>query len=252
MSENSNPTLPINGKQSIEVELVHEFLQKFKPELINPSPSTVGQHKAALFLNLIFEELRELASAFQAHEHFEQLCSNVELYANTDKKIGDKYYPIFSEPEEQREAILDALVDIVVVTHNATLGCGMQQVFLPAFVRVMENNMTKACNDLDEADRTIKKYAAEGIDVMVDNKGVVRRISDDKIMKAADYVPVSLRDFVSFEGIYYEYLVNKYLKFDTNQVIENRGDLPGIGGEEITVNIKGKWVTPPINNEEEE
>lgn len=137
-------------------------------------------------LNLIFEEMVELAHAMGCTERLEELCSNVEIN-HTD--IYDKV------------ETLDAFGDLFYVTSGSIISLGYTDVFEDAYDDIHESNMSKACNNIDEAKDTISYYKNErkeklNMDIGEKNGKYIVRREDGKVMKNINYNEVQLKKYV--------------------------------------------------------
>ena len=149
------------------LQQVEEFHQTFKIPVLE-EPTIIPQDRFNLRISLIEEELSELQDAYAA---------------------GDKV------------EILDALGDLRYVLDGAILELGCKNVFDEAFDRIHASNMSKACNDQEEAERTMLDYA---VNKNVKTKGVlsdggkylIYRKSDNKVLKSINYEAVNLKDLV--------------------------------------------------------
>lgn len=142
---------------------------------------------AKLRLNLMFEELHELAVAMGQDEHFHQLCKKVVV----EKPV------VMNNPNPVE--ILDAYCDLDYVISGSILTHGLQNVYNLAFTEVHENNMSKFCKSEEEAEATAQGYADTGIPCFIRQVGnywVVKRTSDGKVLKPNSYKPVDLSKFV--------------------------------------------------------
>ena len=112
--------------------------------------------------------------------------------------------------EEYKEAcekgdiveVLDALCDITYVSlGNGAMLHGLKDKILPAYAEVQASNMSKACSTEDEAKKTVEIRSKEqGEDChyeKVDDKYVVYRSRDKKVMKSINYFKPDLKQFFS-------------------------------------------------------
>jgi len=114
---------------------------------------------------------------------------------------------IKEETEELEEAIknrdiveiLDAICDLLYVAiGNATMVFGLKDKLIDAFNEVQASNMSKACDNYEDALETAEVRAREhGPCVIreVDGKFIVYRKSDDKVMKNINYFAPDLKQF---------------------------------------------------------
>lgn len=141
---------------------------------------------AELRLNLIFEELHELAVAMGQDEYFHQLC----------KQTIEK--PVSKESPNAVE-VLDAYCDLDYVISGSILTHGLQNVYNLAFTEVHENNMSKFCKSEEEAEKTAEDYDNKGVKCFIRQVGeywVVKRSADGKVLKPNSYKAVNLNKFI--------------------------------------------------------
>lgn len=171
------------------IENVKEFHEKFELPINNINddiPLKVRQ----LRINLLFEELKELAKASDCMGTFGNLC------ASNASKSSDGYN--VNKVEE-----LDGLCDILYVTAGASISLGNHEVIEEAFDRVQASNMSKLCENAEQVNDTIAYYVNErGMDrENIDykpkgDKFIVYRVSDNKILKNKYYQEVKLDDLL--------------------------------------------------------
>lgn len=93
--------------------------------------------------------------------------------------------------------VADALADIQYVLSGAILEFGLADKFKTLFDEVQRSNMSKACNTLEEAEATQKAYEAkDGTTskiVQKDDKFLVYREGDNKVLKSVGYSPADLK-----------------------------------------------------------
>lgn len=146
-------------------------------------------------------------------EDFNSLMGKPNNYEPTipDKKNWMFVYDFIREElEEYKEAcekgdiveVLDALCDITYVSlGNGAMLHGLKDKILPAYAEVQASNMSKACSTEDEAKKTVEIRSKEqGEDChyeKVDDKYVVYRSRDKKVMKSINYFKPDLKQFFS-------------------------------------------------------
>ena len=146
-------------------------------------------------------------------EDFNSLMGKPNNYTPTipDKKNWMFVYDFIREElEEYKEAcekgdiveVLDALCDITYVSlGNGAMLHGLKDKILPAYAEVQASNMSKACSTEDEAKKTVEIRSKEqGEDChyeKVDDKYVVYRSRDKKVMKSINYFKPDLKQFFS-------------------------------------------------------
>lgn len=177
--------------------LVEKFLQDFKHPVLEP-PLTMA--KRLLLLNIVMEELIELAIALKVAPEFLGALSdrllNTKIHSLTAKQAKNTDGSIENQIE-----ILDAICDIVVTTHNTTAAKGLTSVFQPAIEEVMRSNMTKRCKTIAEAEATVQFYKQrDGWEIEVDPSGIAKR-KDGKILKSVNYSKPNLNQFINGDSI---------------------------------------------------
>lgn len=147
------------------ISQVKEFHNLFnQPVLKKPE---ITKNRIELRIELLREELKELEEAL-----------------NNDDKVET----------------LDALCDLQYVLSGAILEFGMQDIFLKAFNNVHQSNMSKACKNEQELEDTVKYYTDKGIEIEIkekNNKFLVYRKSDNKVLKNFHYKKCNMNQFLS-------------------------------------------------------
>jgi predicted HAD superfamily Cof-like phosphohydrolase len=142
---------------------VAEFHKTFKHPILD-SPSIPDEKRCALRVELLSEELKELAEAIKDNDIVE---------------------------------IADALCDIQYVLSGAILEFGMGGVFKTLFDEVQRSNMSKACDTEEEAKATVKYYSEERETECyykeLEGKFLVYRTADNKTLKSINYSPADLK-----------------------------------------------------------
>ena len=142
------------------------FQHPIEPEPVIPSPE-----RCRLRVNLLEEEVRELARAIADNDLTE---------------------------------IADALCDIQYVLSGAVLEFGLGEKFKALFDEVQRSNMSKSCKTREEAEATMKYYREErGMDSFMrktDDHYLVFRSSDNKTLKSINYSPANLRKVLTEDG----------------------------------------------------
>ncbi len=145
---------------------VHAFHALFDA-YVGEVPAIPAQEICDLRINLLQEELNELAEAIQ------------------NKDIVE---------------VADALADLQYVLSGAVLAFGLQDRFAALFAEVQRSNMSKACATLEEAQATAEWYSVEknmaSSIVEKDGKYIVLREGDKKILKSLSYSPAQLAPLV--------------------------------------------------------
>ncbi|MEM8583252.1 MAG: nucleoside triphosphate pyrophosphohydrolase family protein [Bacteroidota bacterium] len=140
---------------------VAEFHRTFRLPVLD-QPSIPATDRCKLRINLLREELKELEEAI------------------TDNDLVE---------------VADALADLQYVLSGAVLEFGLQSRFAALFEEVHRSNMSKTCDNLAEAEETLRHYAALGQEGFVEaseDKFLVYRKSDTKVLKNVHYSPADL------------------------------------------------------------
>ena len=126
-------------------------------------PTIPSAERAKLRIDLLQEELNELKKAVEENDVVE---------------------------------VADALCDLQYVLSGAVLEFGMGTRFNALFNEVQRSNMSKACNNIKQAEETIAHYSELGTETYfreMNGKFIIYRTSDNKIMKAKNYSPAELK-----------------------------------------------------------
>ena len=149
------------------VSEVEEFNALMGKSWQNRTTPTINQADAEFVINFIQEELDELKEAVK------------------NKDIVE---------------IFDALLDITYVgLGNGALVFGLKDKILAGYAEIQASNLSKACNNEEEAQETVKIRSQEqGTDChyeRVGDKYVVYRSHDRKVMKSINYFKPNLKKF---------------------------------------------------------
>jgi predicted HAD superfamily Cof-like phosphohydrolase len=146
---------------------VAEFHRTFKHPILE-TPQIPSKQRSDLRVSLIAEELKELQEAIENNDIVEAA---------------------------------DALADIQYVLAGAILEFGLGEKFRELFDEVQRSNMSKACHTVEEAEETVKYYAAEKGTVAyykeIDGKFLVYRQEDHKTLKNINYSPADLKSILT-------------------------------------------------------
>jgi predicted HAD superfamily Cof-like phosphohydrolase len=97
--------------------------------------------------------------------------------------------------------VLDSLTDLMYVLNGAIIEFGLSDIFDRSFKEVQRSNMSKACNDLDEVNQTMKFYGdrdgVESYSVSSGDKYIVYRKDDHKVLKSVNYSPADLKKMLN-------------------------------------------------------
>ena len=153
-------------KQPDSLNQVAQFHKTFNHPILD-SPQIPDKKRCDLRVELISEELKELAEAIKDNDIVE---------------------------------IADALCDIQYVLSGAVLEFGLGDKFKELFDEVQRSNMSKACESVEEAEATVKYYLEERDTECYyaekDGKYLVFRKSDNKTIKSINYSPADLKSIL--------------------------------------------------------
>lgn len=96
--------------------------------------------------------------------------------------------------------VADALCDIQYVLAGAILEFGLQDKFADLFEEVQRSNMSKACETLEDANRTIEHYGRLGTEAYYkkqDGVYLIYRKEDNKTLKSINYSPADLKKILT-------------------------------------------------------
>jgi len=121
---------------------------------------------------------------------------------------------VLEELEEYRQAcengdiveVLDALCDLTyVTTGNGTMLHGLKDKIWPAYQEVQASNMSKSCSTQEEAMETVTVRSKEQGEPchfeQVEDRFVVYRTRDKKVMKSINYFRPDLTQFFTTEKL---------------------------------------------------
>ena len=149
---------------------VSEFHKTFNVPVLD-KPEIPSEERCQLRVNLLQEELNELSEAIKNKDLVE---------------------------------IADALCDLQYVLSGSVLEFGLTEKFDQLFDDVQRSNMSKACETMQEAIETILHYKKtqgfESVYKKVDDKFVVYRLSDNKVLKSVNYSPTDLKKIIENES----------------------------------------------------
>lgn len=141
---------------------VAEFHKTFNAPILD-TPQIPSKDRSELRVKLLQEELDELKQAIADNDIVE---------------------------------IADALCDLQYVLSGAVLEFGLGEKFVELFNEVQRSNMSKACDNQQQADETIEHYKQKGEDAYSEPSGEkinVHRKSDNKVLKNKYYSPADLK-----------------------------------------------------------
>lgn len=153
-------------KEPNALSSVAEFHDTFGLPVVE-SPGIPSKERCELRINLLQEELNELAEAIK------------------DKDIVE---------------VADALSDLQYVLSGAVLEFGLADRFKALFDEVHRSNMSKTCSTEEEAHETIRHYKdtkkQEGYVEPKNDKFIVYRKGDGKVLKSVKYSEANLKSIV--------------------------------------------------------
>ncbi len=141
---------------------VAQFHKTFEAPILD-MPQIPSQKRCELRISLLAEELKELQEAIDNKDLIE---------------------------------IADALCDLQYVLSGAVLEFGLGEKFVELFDEVQRSNMSKACDNRQEADATVRYYLQKDNTKSEikekEGKFLVFRESDNKVLKSVNYSPANL------------------------------------------------------------
>jgi predicted HAD superfamily Cof-like phosphohydrolase len=156
-------------KEAEALNGVAEFHRTFNLPVLE-SPVIPSKERCALRINLLQEELDELREAIEADDIV---------------------------------AAADAFCDIQYVLSGAILEFGLGEKFAELFNEVQRSNMSKVCASRAVAEETVEYYKnekdTEGYITERDNKFLVYRNTDHKVLKSVKYSPADLEAILAKE-----------------------------------------------------
>lgn len=144
---------------------VAEFHKTFKAPILD-TPQIPSKERCELRVSLLQEELNELKQAIQDNDLVE---------------------------------IADALCDLQYVLSGAVLEFGLGNKFVELFNEVQRSNMSKACDNEQQAEETMEFYKEKGTDSFFEKSGEkynVYRKEDHKVLKNKYYSPADLKTII--------------------------------------------------------
>lgn len=154
-----------------------------------------------------FKEPNGLSDVAQFHDLFGMPVLEQPIIPS-EKRCELRISLLQEELNELKEAIenddlvevADALADLQYVLSGAILEFGLGDKFSELFSEVQRSNMSKACKDMETAEKTRAHYqATKGVESDIEKKGeefLVFRKSDRKVLKSVDYSPADLKSIV--------------------------------------------------------
>ena len=144
---------------------VAEFHKTFNAPILD-TPQIPSADRAELRVRLLQEELDELKEAIKNNDIVE---------------------------------VADALCDLQYVLSGAVLEFGLGNKFVELFNEVQRSNMSKACDNEEQALETIEFYKQKGQEAYAEKSGDkinVHRTADNKVLKNKYYSPADLKSIL--------------------------------------------------------
>ena len=158
-------------------------------------PQFPKSDKLQLALRLILEELFEAAESAPQ----EELESFLNYTKSEVEEAFDKIRKNGGKKEGDLMELRDACADMRVVMGNLIHFAGIKDQFNEDLKEVMDSNFSKFCTTEEEADKSVKAYGKgnhpnkmgdviECYHEKVGDYWIVKRKSDNKVLKSVDYV----------------------------------------------------------------
>ncbi len=156
---------------------------------------------------IIFDEPKALSSVAAFHDTFNAPILD-EAQIPSKERAALRISLLQEELDELKEAIeqndlvevADALCDLQYVLSGAVLEFGMGEKFKTLFDEVQRSNMSKACTSFKVAEATVAHYEKrDGTKSKIeakDDKFLVLRIPDNKVLKSVEYSPADLKSIL--------------------------------------------------------
>ena len=136
-----------------------------------------------------------LEKQFQDIKAFNDISGNLDKPVNPQleydmlKEELDEYFKA-AEAGDNVE-VIDAICDLQVVLYGTMLKHGLEEVFSEKLQEVCDSNMSKFCDTIEEAIRSVQQYEASGVHVYYEfndkyNKYVIKRV-DKKVLKGINF-----------------------------------------------------------------
>lgn len=155
----------------------------------------------------MYKEINSLNQVAEFHKTFEApILETPQL--PSEKRCKLRVDLMQEELDEIKDAIADndiveiadGLADLLYVLSGAVLEFGLGDKFVDIFNEVQRSNMSKACDNLEDANETVKFYKdnknTEGYVKESNGKFIVLRTEDDKVLKNVKYSPADIPTFL--------------------------------------------------------
>lgn len=175
------------------LKMVEDFHLNFQNPVYT-NLDDIPKERKLLRLKLALEELTELAEALGVKFSFAQLMEDEAYKYLLDE---DNHY---NTDKVNKADVLDALCDIEYINNGSIKEFGLENIYDTAFLAVHQSNMTKLCKDEVEAAQTVLNYEKQGIETYFESNGkgkfIVKRKSDNKILKNINYTPFNAKELL--------------------------------------------------------
>lgn len=178
------------------IKKVEEFMTTFQQPIVD-MPAVMELDRNKLRIALIFEELKEYSEASGLLNFFAGLCKDEQEQFFVDSET--EYNPVYNITEQ-----FDALLDLQYVLSGTIIENGFKDIFDIGFNEIHRSNMSKACNNLEEAEHTVNLYTEDNQKVFYEynkniDKYLIKRCSDNKILKSINYSPANLNSILNID-----------------------------------------------------
>lgn len=161
-----------------ELRNISGFMQLFNQPILSLEQQ-ISADRAELRLDLILEELHELALALNKEQHLK-----VKMLEIINKES------IVAVPD--KVAQLDALADLIYVVKGTINECGLQDVYEDAFNEVHSSNMSKTVKDLGTEIQILHNKKIEFEVKTSLGKTILYRADNGKVIKPSTYTKPDL------------------------------------------------------------
>lgn len=158
----------------------------------------ISADRKKLRLNLIAEELLELASSFDTGDN-----GNVEHGSYVQYLVAymnnnyTKHHPYKMSGDKVEQT--DALIDLLYVVNGTIIECGLEDVVEDAWNEVHRSNMSKILTDKTVAENEARNQTVNcHVEEVAPSKYVIRKDSDNKVVKPSTYYPANLRRILDY------------------------------------------------------
>lgn len=158
----------------------------------------ISADRKKLRLNLIAEELLELASSFDTGDDGnKEYGSYVHYVVAFINNTYTKHHPYKMSGDKVEQ--LDALTDLLYVVNGTIIECGLEDVAEDAWNEVHRSNMSKILTDRTVAYNEARNQTVNcHVEEVAPSKYVIRKDSDNKVVKPNTYYPANLRRILHY------------------------------------------------------